>query len=105
MNARVRAPLGIRVRRARGERARAHLGIWRPLKQVVDQWLARTRLGRRAALSTYPIEILVGPQQKQDECHLPLLWDEALQDIRALRLRPLSNTRAGILSHPIWYNP
>ena len=37
--------------------------------------------------------------------NLPLFWDEALQDIRALRLGPLSNTRAGILSQPIWYNP
>ncbi len=60
-----------------------------PRKQVLDQWLARTRLGRRAALFTYPVEVLVGQLQEQDESHLPLFWDEALQDIRALRLSPL----------------
>jgi len=67
--------------------------------------LARTRLGRRAALSTYPIDILVGPLQEQDESHLPLFWDEALHDIRGLRLSPLTNTKTGILSQPIWNNP
>ncbi len=66
-----------------------------PWKQVLDQWLARTRLGRRAALFAYPTEILDGPLQEQDESYLPLFWDEALQDIRALRLSRLSNTRAG----------
>ncbi len=76
-----------------------------PWKQVLDQRLECTRLGRLASLSTYPIEILVGPLQEQDESHLPLFWDDALQDSRALRLSPLTNTRAGILSQPIWCNP
>jgi hypothetical protein len=73
------------------------------METILDQWLARTHLGRRAALSTHPIEILVKSLQQQNESYLPLFWDEALQDIRALRLSLLSNTREGILSQPIWY--
>ena len=75
-----------------------------PWKQVLDQWLTRSELGRGAILSSYPIAELTCSTTYRTR-HFPLFWRKVIEDLRALNLTPAPNTltREGARSYSVWY--
>jgi hypothetical protein len=81
-----------------------------PWKLVLDQWLKRTYLGRGALFSTLSVDALTqhiseNLARHKTPSNIPQFWVQALLDLKAIGLTPITTSRDGALAQPIWYNP